>query len=75
MRQGISSTRGFRLVRRKSDGRYYGGNGIWTEDVESARPFHSAMRALQECEDLSDISGEIVFLTCPEQGDLDLQLG
>jgi len=71
MRQPVKPAR---LVRRKSDGRYYAGNGVWTEDVEWARFFYSAMQALQQCEDLSDISGEIVFVTCPEPGDLDLQL-
>jgi hypothetical protein len=47
---------------------------VWTEDVETARRFGSAMQALQQCEDLSDISSEIVFTEPPEQGDLNLQL-
>ena len=74
MRQGTAARQGLRLVQRKSDGRYYAGNGVWTEEVQNARTFQSAMRALKECEDLSDISGEIVFVSCPEAGDIDLQL-
>jgi hypothetical protein len=74
MRRGIAATQVFRLVQRKSDGRYYASDGLWTEHFESARMFQSAMQALRECEDLSDMSGEIVFVSCPEQGEVELQL-
>ncbi len=61
-----------RVVQRKSDGRYYAGDGLWTEDPEAAKQFQSAMQALQECANLEGLSAEIILTLCPEQGDLQL---
>jgi hypothetical protein len=61
MRQATAIRQGFRLVQRKTDGRYYAGSGLWTEEVDNGRMFQSAMQALRQCEDLSDISGEDCF--------------
>jgi hypothetical protein len=39
-----------RVIQRKTDGRYYAGEGNWTGDVQEARNFESAMQVVQECE-------------------------
>lgn len=61
-----------RIVQRRSDGRFYAGTGLWCDQVEDARRFQSAMQALQQCEELHDLSDEIVFSTVPEVGELHL---
>lgn len=61
-----------RVVQRKSDGRYYAGDGVWTENPDTAKQFHSAMQVVQECANLEELSAETILTVCPEQGDLQL---
>ncbi len=60
-----------RVIQRKTDGRYYAGEGNWTGDVQAARNFESVMQVVQECEQSGRLpaASELIIKVSPEDSD------
>ena len=71
MLRQVSGPKLSRVIQRKTDGRFYAGEGNWSGDVEGAKNFESAMQVVQECEESGRLPApsELIIKVSPEEAD------
>jgi len=76
MLRHVSGPKLSRVIQRKTDGRYYAGEGNWTGDVQGAKSFDSVMQVIQECEHSGRLpaASELIIKVSPEEADLRLTI-
>jgi hypothetical protein len=69
MLRQVCSSKLSRVIQRKTDGRYYAGEGNWTGDVQGAKSFESVMQVVQECEQSGRLpaASELIIKVAPEE--------